>query len=872
MNDREKIPVESSEEAQEVRAARLLRDAERELVANSLTSREGIEGLEAWRGVDDRGKATRGMRRFFDKLSAYDAAIRKSPQAKDAIAGEIRKSATSVEEAPTRQDELERLFLAKKLGEGLPEVRREVQRVFDSLSHVSSSEGEVDVAELLSSSRVALKTKSSWLESQLLSGLKVLERKDLADARRKAEAPPSDEILQKKEEAPTENVPPSASDSFRPSMEETGRSKEGEPGAFFTIAPFYGGYYKEGDYDAWNPKTLSWERRGRSLQELETTALDEKTRRVIAGTVRPSVQTALPMPYGFYPDVSRLKIYPLTSGGVGVHGGGKVKILEDGRGGYILDTRGEKLTSFSVELGRGVISQPEKEGAVLKIDSGKLSKDTESKLDEVKKLNVSPFEKARLLKAYVRQFLRYSNESAMNAVYQGGNPKEYFKRIEEHKKADCDVANTYFAALLSRLLIPVRMVTGHYVKVKDRSGNAAISSGTGHAWVEVWDGGSWQKLDATPPGDPNMDDEEMDENKDDSALEGDFAEQEAEEISNEELEKLIDEAKAELGKKEDKKGEVSALRFAEDAGCTPEEAKEILRQIDAARELRDRRGRKIRDRIVSEFQKIIKENSVERSRYKAPVRLSDAHELADPVEAALDIEAGEAEPGGFAKYEQKTEREQIYGGFDAIFVVDKSGSMGETDPKSGSPKWKEQQKFVFVFMDALYFTAQEFKRERIRLISPIDIRSGLVSFQAGGAAIELPLGSKWGPKEQYQVWKALQKNVGGGTPDHLGLGSVQKIIEEDIAQNPQEKKRLRLVIVGADGGSDSTSATMQAKESLKSVGAVVKAAGIGAGAKEVEATYYPDGKNLESFEELPDFAAEEVIAEARKLYPKKVKR
>lgn len=65
---------------------------------------------------------------------------------------------------------------------------------------------------------------------------------------------------------------------------------------------------------------------------------------------------------------------------------------------------------------------------------------------------------------------------------------------------------------------------------------------------------------------------------------------------------------------------------------------------------------------------------------------------------------------------------------------------------------------------------------------------------------------------------------------------------------------------------------MQAKESLKSVGAVVKAAGIGAGAKEVEATYYPDGKNLESFEELPDFAAEEVIAEARKLYPKKVKR
>ena len=116
---------------------------------------------------------------------------------------------------------------------------------------------------------------------------------------------------------------------------------------------------------------------------------------------------------------------------------------------------------------------------------------------------------------------------------------------------------------------------------------------------------------------------------------------------------------------------------------------------------------------------------------------------------------------------------------------------------------------------------------------------GLVSFQAGGAAIELPLGSAWGPKEQYQVWKALQKNVGGGTPDNLGLNSAQSVIEQDITRNPQEKKRLRLVIVGADGGSDNKSATMQAKEALKSTGAVVKAAGIGSGAREVVPTYYP---------------------------------
>lgn len=864
MNNREKISAGVSQESQEIDAKEILRDAERELIGNSLAFREGVEGLEAWRSVDDAGKAARGMRKFLDELSAYDAAARKNPNAKEAIAAELKKTqAAGEEKIPTRQEELMRLFLAKKIGEEPPQVRTEVKKIFDSLSGVPSSEGEVtDAAELLSSSRIPFKAKTSWLESQLLSGLKFLERRDLADAKKKAEAPPPQEVLKQKEEAPEQNVPPPASDSFRPSMEEMMRSKEGEPGAFFTIAPFYGGYYKEGDYEVWNQKTLSWERRGRYLQSPEKTEFDEKTRRVIAGTIQPGAQTALPMPYGFRPDAKTLK----------VHGKGKIEVLEDGHGGYVLQTKGDTLTSFSAELARSITTKEEKAGQLLKLETGKLSKETEAKLEEIKKLKAQAPEKARLLKQYVKQALKYSNESAMNVVYQGGNPKDYFRRIEEHKKADCDVANTYFAALLSRLEIPVRMVTGHYVKVKNRQGNAALSSGTGHAWVEVWNGRSWDKLDATPPGDPNMDDEEMDENQDDSVLEGDFGEQEAEEISKEELEKMIAEAKAELDKKESKKEEVAALRFAEDAGSTPEEAREILRQIGEARELRDKRGRLIRSRIISEFQKIVKDNMVERLRYKSPVRLPDADELVDPVEAALDIDAGEAEPGGFAKHEQKIEREQIYGGFDAIFVVDKSGSMGETDPKSGSPKWKEQQKSIFVFMDSLYATAQEFKRERIKLVSPIDIRSGLVSFQAGGAAIELPLGGNWGPKEQYQVWKALQKNVGGGTPDNLGLNFAQKVIEEDIAQNPQEKKRLRLVIVGADGGSDNKSKTMQAKEALKSIGAVVKAAGIGSGAKEVESTYYPDGKNLESFEDLPDFAAEEVITEAKKLYPLEIRR
>ena len=126
-------------------------------------------------------------------------------------------------------------------------------------------------------------------------------------------------------------------------------------------------------------------------------------------------------------------------------------------------------------------------------------------------------------------------------------------------------------------------MSGHYVKVKDNQGAAVISSGTGHAWAEVCDGKTWQRLDATPPGDPNMDDQEMDEETSDSAFEGDFGEQEAEVLSDEELEQLMADAEKALDKKERAPEDLAALSFAEQAECSPEEAKLILAKIKEAK-------------------------------------------------------------------------------------------------------------------------------------------------------------------------------------------------------------------------------------------------------------------------------------------------
>jgi hypothetical protein len=229
------------------------------------------------------------------------------------------------------------------------------------------------------------------------------------------------------------------------------------------------------------------------------------------------------------------------------------------------------------------------------------------------------------------------------------------------------------------------------------------------------------------------------------------------------------------------------------------------------------------------------------------------------------MKIGSTDPSGFAKYRREVKREQIYGGFDVVFVIDKSSSMNKIT--RGSAKWQDQQKFVFLFLDSLFAAAEELRRQKIKMIGPVDIRVGLVGFAAGGASVELPLSEDWTEKEQFMVWRALQNNIGGGTPDHLGLAAAKEMLKSE-----KEEKRLRLVLVSADGGSDNTKATMLAKETLKKSGIVVKAAGIGAGARAVEATYYPDGVNLPDFSQVAAWAAEHVIGEVQKLFPKKVRK
>lgn len=838
-------------------------------IKESIKTPEDLVSFEDWHKLDEQGKEARQIRKIAELLTATKSILEKNPEKKQEISQNLLEFLNLKENIGSRSriDQFQALLVAEILGLDKPKTRKEVGKMVEGLKKLKSTEGELNALDLLNSSKIDFGLKKEWVEAHFLPRINFLVKRDLEEAKKLpplTEKPPEGKPLEMPE------FPPEEQDFVKPSIDEM-EKQEGEPKGYFVVQPFYGGYWKEKVFEEWDNKNICFRAGLRRSKEAERTKTDERTERVMQGVIQGETKTPLPCAYNFAFNPETLKFAK----------GQEIKILQDEEGNYILEAKKEGVVPFSISLARRKEKLRTKEKPqAIEIETGKLSAETENFLGELKKEKTSPIEKAGKLKQYVRNVLEYpgKGDSSYNAIYYQ-EPEKFFQKIEQFKKADCDVANSFFIALLSRLEIPARLVTGHYIKVKDHQGRAVFSSGSRHAWTEVWDGG-WQRLDATPKGAPELDKEEMDEKEEDENFEGDFGEIESEILSDEKLKEMIEEIKKMREEEKERKKspeEIRALNFAKEAECIPEEAKEILSQIEKVRQLKDSKGRNILDLLSKEFLKIIKENLKEVLLYRAPVRLPEADELEEPVEAYIDIKAGEAEPGGFKKYEKKIEKVQEYGGFDLIMVCDKSGSMKESDPSTGEEKWREQQKFAYLVLEGLHKFSHYCKMHRVKLLNPIDVRTGLISFQAGKHDVILSLSDKWGPKEQYEVWQKLQENVGGGTPDHLGIKAAQKMILEDIEKQKDKrkegaKKRLRLVVITADGGSDNKNAVQSALKDLREEDVVVEGAGLTEAAKEIEATYYPYGKCLKSVREAPEWVAEKIINQVQKLYPRKVKK
>ncbi|HCW32016.1 MAG: channel [Candidatus Peregrinibacteria bacterium GW2011_GWF2_39_17] len=127
-----------------------------------------------------------------------------------------------------------------------------------------------------------------------------------------------------------------------------------------------------------------------------------------------------------------------------------------------------------------------------------LQEDTQALVDELgRRDDLSPLEKAQKIKEFIVEQFFYSKDASVSEYYHENGSREFMKRLDQTRKADCDVANTFFVALCREIGIPARRLGGYGAIPHD--GKTILTGGDGrHGWAEIWEGTQWISMDATP--------------------------------------------------------------------------------------------------------------------------------------------------------------------------------------------------------------------------------------------------------------------------------------------------------------------------------------------------------------------------------------
>jgi uncharacterized protein YegL len=136
--------------------------------------------------------------------------------------------------------------------------------------------------------------------------------------------------------------------------------------------------------------------------------------------------------------------------------------------------------------------------------------------------------------------------------------------------------------------------------------------------------------------------------------------------------------------------------------------------------------------------------------------------------------------------------------------------------------------------------------------------------------VKLHLTDKWGQKEQWAFYSALNKLAKGGTPTHTTLKLIEKDFDLEIAdlkkkKVSKEKLPLHYTVEISDGAPDDFAKTEAMHRKLKSKEMAIRSYCIG-GASESEDAAEP----IESFAQLPEILSRDIIEKFKKLNPRRI--
>lgn len=737
------------------------------------------------------------------------------------------------------------------------------ESVFESTAQKLAQLKEEGDLNILFDPSVSYEAKANRIQTRLLGELRGRKALDHMDRKKIEEA-----------KIDTENVddsPPEARDESKPSMDEQERSKEWEKVTpFWTISPARGGYFREQCFDIWNKRENKWQ--SSSYVYEETNGVKPSADHItICASIKPGVRTRVPVPYNF--EVSDINISNFSieydQNGDEIMEEQFDDIIEKDQNGDIVVNPKDNV-KHKVEITLNKIDTPKIfTGEAKNTDFGEinLSDKTIEALKQIAVAKKTPEQKARAISRYIKSHLKYSSDSSFNRIYDE-DERGYIGSIDHHRQADCDVANTYFAALCSKLNIPTRHVVGHMVKGKNADGNSVITGGTGHAWSEIFDQEKgWVRIDATPPGDPQTE-EDLEEGAE--GVDGDFGEEEAIEPSDEELSKLEEE----IADHTEKLSYTTAEReLAEAAGIELKEARQIVKEIDEAEDSRLPNGKKITDLLSQVFQMIVESRKTKEIDYTGPVRRREGGEAIQSIVAhKIGVQAKDFDPVSRQKSEVEEKIEEVFDGLDLFIVGDKSGSMSQS--YDGETKWKMQRKAEYLILSSLYRFGQNLTRLQNTMALPLDVRTMALSFRdANKIDIDKPLSGAFLAEDKVRLWRSLS-NQGSGNGDVAALSEIYEQITTEIESDPSKKDRIRVIIACSDGMPDSPAGVQDLAKKLGELHSIVVGIGMTETASRVPVifnTEYSRGDIAKDIADLPAIVAKHVILEATKLFPDRVK-
>ena len=681
--------------------------------------------------------------------------------------------------------------------------------------------------------------------------------------------------------APTQPSPQRS--KSRPGVDPMERLKEGERApAIWSIHPAWGGLYKEESFAIWDETSKSWKSEDSVYSEVRPIPLSNNLDTAkggiditITANIKPGSWCPVPSPYthSFHAATVRGRSCEIKQ-----NQNGDLFVLVTGTGESV-----DIKVAFAPDPNKKYTS---KDPATIRMPDmpAEFSNETETELREIAEKYKGNMAKARAVRRFVVHRIQYlapkdrAEADYYNNAYRT-SPKGFAGAVDELKKGDCDVVNTYFAALCARLKIPVRHSVGHSVKGKDELGNAIMHSGTGHGWSEVWDDNDreWKDLDSTPPGDPNLEAGSEQSN----SVPGYYGEQEAVRPSDEQLEAL----RKKLAEHKEKLSYTREEReLAEGAGVALSEARQIVKEINEAEQTRLPNGELLTDVLAKVCNLLVESRKTNVPSHTGPVRESEGgEEIENKVQHYIKVKGGETDPRTRALPTTENKEELVINGYDVIFIGDKSGSMQSTD-EAGEQLWKMQRRAEFLVFSVLHRLEKNLKRAGLHEKNKLSVRTQGVSFRGNGPEdidLDKPLASDFTPLDKVNMWHSLTQQ-GGGNGDPEALAYIYEQIKQEIEDNTKKglsNNRLRVIVACSDGGyvGEDALRMQELARQLHDLDSNIILVGIGLTETAAEVPVvmnnppYSRGDLAKTINDLPALYAKHIIIEAIKLFPEKAR-